>query len=126
MFAFVSFKLTSANVSREGAFWISQLLEEVCLEGSPLGCGGLQPVLHSSWLNICYVSVSLDMPQMHDINLLFGLSPHDVHKAAGKPVHIEQPGTNDNHLAVFLTCSRAVSRFSVHVWPQLKEVLART
>lgn len=121
----MSFKLTDANMGREGApsglVKGGGLLEGVRLEGKPLGCGDC---------NMCSLAngptfvleVSFDMFQMHDSNFPLGLSPQGLHSIAGKPGHIEQPGANNSHLAVFLKLSRAVSQSGVHVWPQWKEV----
>ena len=65
-------------------------------------------MLRGNWPNGWSFSVSFGVLQLHDSNLLLGLKPEDVHKVAGKPVQIEQPGVKDSHLAVYLTFSRAV------------------
>lgn len=51
-------------------------------------------MLRGNWPKIRSFSVSLDMLQMHDVNLVLDQSPQGVHKVAGKPVHIEQPGAH--------------------------------
>lgn len=104
--------MTDANIGTKGSFWISQgsrsVLGHLRLEGNPLDCGGLQHMLRGNWPNGWSFSVSFGVLQLHDSNLLLGLKPEDVHKVAGKPVQIEQPGVKDSHLAVYLTFSRAV------------------
>lgn len=126
--ALVSLRLADANLSNEGSLWISQgswpLLEDLRLEGNPLGCGDLREVLRGKWPQLRSLSLSFDMLQMHASNVLLGLDVDEVHGLAGKLVQIEQP--NAHKSAVFLRFPRVASQLGEPVWPKLREVLARS